>query len=149
MKLATGLSSRSGNSLYSPFPSSGRRGGSPIPRVSTGSAWLAGAASGTTVPLAAGGWRAGFSSRGGSRKSLGSSTFPAASPEGSSSNKESRGLARYWISCISEGTTQFKLFHQLKVLFMARKPGEVASNLMHYRKTQAGLGQTLHPWLSE
>lgn len=103
MKLATGLRSRSGNSLYSPFPSSGRRGGSPIPRVSRGSDWVAGAASGTTVPLADGGWRIGFSSRGGSRKSFGSSAFPAASPEGSSSNKESRGLALYWISCISEG----------------------------------------------
>lgn len=146
MKLATGLRSRSGNSLYSPFPSSGRRGGSPIPRVSRGSAWLAGAASGTTVPLADGGWRAGFSSRGGSRKSFGSSAFPAASPEGSSSNKESRGLALYWISCISEGkTNSSKCFTNWRLLFKARKPGEVASNLVHYRKAQAGLGQTPHP----
>ena len=103
MKLATGLRSKSGNSLYSPFPSSERRGGSPIPRASGGSAWLAGAASGKAVPLSEEGWRAGFSSREGSRRSFGSSIFPAASLEGGSSNSESRGLALYCISCISEG----------------------------------------------
>lgn len=108
MKLATGLRSRSGNSLYSPFPSSERRGGSPIPRASTGgSAWFAGTASGKTVSLPEGGWRAGFSSRGARRRSFGSSVFPPASPEGSSSNNESRGLALYCISCISEGKQTF------------------------------------------
>lgn len=102
MKLATGLRSRSGNSLYSPLPSSASSGGSPTPSASRGSAGPAGAA-GSAVPLPDRGWRAGFSSRGGSRRSFGSSSFPAASLEGSSSNNESRGLALYWISCISEG----------------------------------------------
>lgn len=99
MKFATGLRSRRGKSLYSPFMSSERRGCSRGSSAGAPSAWPAGSRSCRGGSRGGGGGAEGRSSSRGSRTSL-SSILHAASLEGGSSNKESSGLPLYWISCI-------------------------------------------------